>query len=153
MLAPIDIVAAGAQISGFEQSVYSALEDVQRAENNLKNLIAENRTAPVWNAAIVPTDDVSLQPPAVTLDDAMRTAFLNRQELQQSDVQRQINEIDQRFYREQTKPQVDLIASYGVQGLAGSVTSSVNPLTASNSRPVYLNRSAAEAFDSVKMFP
>jgi len=69
----------------------------------------------------------------VSLDDAMRTAFQNRQELQQSDVQRQINEIDQRFYREQTKPQVDLIASYGVQGLAGSVTSSVNPLTASNS--------------------
>ena len=43
VLAPIDVVAADAQVSGYEQSVYSALEDVQRAENNLKNLIAENR--------------------------------------------------------------------------------------------------------------
>jgi outer membrane protein TolC len=41
MLAPIDVVAAEAQVSGFEQSVYSALDDVGRAENALKNLIAQ----------------------------------------------------------------------------------------------------------------
>ena len=36
MLAPIDVVAAEAQVSGFEQSVYSALDDVGRAENALE---------------------------------------------------------------------------------------------------------------------
>src|SRR5262245_47677451 len=42
-LAPIDVVAAEAQITTFEQNVYSALEEVSKSENNLKNLIAKNQ--------------------------------------------------------------------------------------------------------------
>jgi HAE1 family hydrophobic/amphiphilic exporter-1 len=133
MLAPIDVVAAEAQVSGFEQTVYSALDDVGRAENNLKNLVAENREAPIWRVAIVPTESVDLAPPQVSLDDAMQAALKSRPELQSSDVAREINEIEQRFAREQARAQVDLVASYGLVGLAGAVnTSGANPLTASN---------------------
>ncbi|HEX8721384.1 MAG TPA: TolC family protein [Pyrinomonadaceae bacterium] len=133
LLAPIDVVAAEAQISGFEQSVYSALDDVGRAENNLKNLVAENRDAPIWKVAIVPTESVDLAPPQVSLDDAMQAALKSRPELQSSDVAREINEIELRFAREQTRPQVDLVASYGMVGLAGATnTTGANPLTASN---------------------
>jgi HAE1 family hydrophobic/amphiphilic exporter-1 len=133
MLAPIDVVAAEAQVSGFEQSVYSALDDVGRAENSLKNLIAENREASLWNVAIVPTDPVDLNVPPVGLPEAMTAALKSRPELQASDVAREINEIEQRFAREQTRPQLDLVGSYGVVGLSGSLntTSGVNPLTAS----------------------
>jgi outer membrane protein TolC len=133
-LAPIDVVAVEAQVSGFEQSVYSALEDVQRAENNLKNLIAENRQSPFWNVSIIPADSVDLTPPAVNLNEAMDAALANRPELQQSTAAREINEIDQRYFREQTKPQIDLVGSYGVVGLAGALNSSAttNPLTASS---------------------
>jgi HAE1 family hydrophobic/amphiphilic exporter-1 len=135
VLAPIDVVAANAQVSGYEQSVYSALEDVSRAENNLKNLIAEDRNAPIWASSLVPTDSVELVPPAITLPDAMQAALDNRPELKQSDVVREINELDQRYYREQTKPQVDLIGTYGVVGLSGTVdTNAANPLTASSER-------------------
>ncbi|PYT04240.1 MAG: hypothetical protein DMF65_02570 [Acidobacteria bacterium] len=133
MLAPIDVVAAEAQVSGFEQNVYSALDDVGRAENNLKNLVAENRESPLWNASIVPVDSVDLATPRVELTDAMQVALKNRPELSSSDVAREINEIEQRFAREQTKPQVDLVASYGLVGLAGTVnTSGANPLTSSS---------------------
>jgi outer membrane protein len=133
-LAPIDVVAAEAQISGFEQSVYTALDDVNRAENNLKNLIAEDSDAPLWNVSIVPTDPVDLAPPGVTLADAVAVAFKNRPELQSSDVAREINLIEQRFAREQSRPQVDLVATYGLTGLAGSLNDSggANPFTASN---------------------
>jgi outer membrane protein TolC len=124
-------VAAEAQISGFEQSVYSALDDVGRAENNLKNLVAENRESPLWKTAIVPTESVELAPPQVALDDAMQYALKSRPELLSSDVAREINEIEQRFAREQTRPQVDLVASYGLVGLAGTLQSSTNPLTSS----------------------
>jgi outer membrane protein len=134
MLAPIDVVAAEAQVSGFEQSVYSALDDVGRAENNLKNLIAENRESALWNVSIVPTDSVDLPPPAVQLNEAMQVALKSRPELQSSDVAREINLIEQRYAREQTKPQVDFNASYGVVGLAGATngTSAGNPLTTSS---------------------
>ncbi|HEX6185539.1 MAG TPA: TolC family protein [Pyrinomonadaceae bacterium] len=133
LLAPIDVVAAEAQVSGFEQSVYSALDDVGRAENYLKSLVAENREAPIWRVAIVPVDAVDLAPPQVSLDEAMAAALKGRPELLSSDVAREINEIEQRFAREQTRPQVDLVASYGLVGLAGAENSAgLNPLTASN---------------------
>jgi len=135
-LAPIDVVAVEAQVSGFEQSVYSALEDVQRAENNLKNLIAENRQSPFWNVSLIPVDPVDLTPPVANLNEAMDSALANRPELQQATVAREINEIDQRYFREQTKPQVDLVGSYGIVGLAGaqSISGDVNPFTASSAQ-------------------
>ena len=136
MLAPIDVVAADAQVSGYEQSVYSALEDVSRAENNLKNLIVENRSSSIWNSSIIPTDAVDNVPPSITLPDAMQAAMENRPELAQADVAQAINEIDQRYFREQTKTQVDLIGSYGVVGLSGSLNTAAgaNPLTSSTER-------------------
>jgi outer membrane protein TolC len=136
VLAPIDVVAVEAQVSGYEQSVYTALEEVQRAENNLKNLIAENRQSPFWNVSLIPVDSVDLTPPATNLNQAMEAAIANRPELQQSTVAREINEIDQRYFREQTKPQIDLIGSYGVVGLAGALNSSdaVNPFANSTTQ-------------------
>jgi outer membrane protein len=132
-LAPIDIVAAEAQISTYEQGVFSALEEVSRSENLLKHLIAENQSAPIWSESIVPSDPVDLQVPAVSLPDALQTAMQNRPELQQSNVVKEINEIDQRFYKNQTKPEVDLVGTYGINGLAGAVsTAGVNPFTASS---------------------
>lgn len=132
-LAPIDVVAAEAQISTYEQGVFSALEEVSRAENNLKNLIAENQRSQLWSESIVPTDPVDLQVPEVSLPDALRTAMENRPELQQSTLAKEINQIDQRFFKDQTKPAVDLVGTYGSSGLAGAIsTSGVNPFTASS---------------------
>jgi len=132
-LAPIDVVAAEAQISTYEQGVFSALEDVSRSENLLKHLIAENQSSPIWNESIVPTDPVDLQVPGVSLPDALQTAMQNRPELQQANVVKEINEIDQSYFKNQTKPAVDLVGTYGVNGLAGSVsTAGVNPFTASS---------------------
>lgn len=131
-LAPIDIVAAEAQISTFEQSVFSAAEDVSRTENNLKNLIAQNKTAQIWTESIIPIDPVELAVPDVPLGDALKTAMDNRPELQQSNVVREINQIDQSYFKDQKKPGVDLVASYGVVGLAGTLSGGNNPLTASS---------------------
>jgi len=132
-LAPIDIVAAEAQISTYEQGVFGALEEVSRSENNLKNLIAENQSSPLWSESIVPSDPVNLQVPAISLPDALQTAMANRPELQQANVVKEINEIDQRYFKNQTKPAIDLVGSYGINGLAGAISSTgVNPFTASS---------------------
>jgi outer membrane protein TolC len=133
-LAPIDVVAAEAQVAGFEQSLFSSLEEVSRSENNLKNLIAVNRQADLWNLAIVPTDSVDIAPPEISLPEAMKAAMDNRPELQQSNIAREINQVDQKFFREQTKPAIDLVGSYGLVGLAGTSSGGVNPFTASSTQ-------------------
>lgn len=132
-LAPIDIVASEAQISTYEQRVFSALEEVSRSENSLKNLIAENQRAAIWSESLVPVDPIDLAVPAISLPEALQTAMENRPELQQSNVLREINELDQKYFKDQTKPAIDLVGTYGVTGLAGSVSSNiVNPFTASS---------------------
>ncbi|HEX7335531.1 MAG TPA: TolC family protein [Pyrinomonadaceae bacterium] len=132
-LAPIDVVAAEAQISTYEQNVFGAVEEVSRSENSLKNLIAENQKAELWIESIVPTDSAELTVPEISLPDALKTAMENRPELQQSNVLREINQIDQRYFKDQTKPAIDLVGTYGVSGLAGSISSAgVNPFTASS---------------------
>ena len=128
-LAPIDVVAADTQVANLELAVYDALEVVNRAENTLKNLIAQDKNDSLWAESIVPTDSVELDAPRTTLPEALTLALANRPEIEINDAQRDINELDQRFYRDQTKPQVDLVASYTTSGVGGSVNPSfTNPL-------------------------
>jgi HAE1 family hydrophobic/amphiphilic exporter-1 len=131
-LAPIDIVAAETQVANFEQAVYDALNTVNTAENVLKNLMAPNRNDPLWSEALTPVEPVDVPVPNPAPSDAVTTAVENRPELEINGKQKEINSIDQRLYRDQKKPQFDLIASYGSAGVGGSLNPSfVNPLTRS----------------------
>ena len=122
VLAPIDIVQAQGQLATFEQNVYTAQETVTRNENTLKTLILPDRTAPEWSQPILPVSPIALEPPHVPLELAQADALKNRPELEQLDLSIDSNQIDQRYYRNQTKPQIDLFATSTSQGLAGSPT-------------------------------
>ncbi|HMQ04728.1 MAG TPA: TolC family protein [Pyrinomonadaceae bacterium] len=126
-LAPIDIVAAETQVANFEQAVYDALNIVGIAENNLKNLIAANRTDLLWGRSVTPIDPVDLDPPLTTLSQAIETALQNRPELEIIKAQRDLNSIDQRYYKEQTRPQIDLVASYSSSGIGGAENPNFSP--------------------------
>ncbi|HYP01622.1 MAG TPA: TolC family protein, partial [Pyrinomonadaceae bacterium] len=133
VLAPIDIVAANTQVTTFEQNVYTAQESVTRAENSLKTLILAERTAALWSRPLTPVTPVSLEPPRVPLEQAVRAAIDNRPELAQLQTNAEINQIDTRFFRDQSKPQIDLVGTYTSVGLAGStVTPTINPNTSAN---------------------
>ncbi|MEZ5346607.1 MAG: TolC family protein [Pyrinomonadaceae bacterium] len=119
-LAPIDIVAANSQITTFEQNVYTAQEDVTRAENNLKTLMLADRSAPEWSRPITPISEISLSPPLVDLEVATIDALRNRPEIAQFRTSDEINKIDERYFRDLTKPQIDLFGTYTMQGLAGT---------------------------------
>ena len=122
VLAPIEIVAATGQIATFEQNVYVAQEGVTRAENTLKALMLPDRAAAEWSRPITPVSPISLEPPKVSLSDAIAEAMQGRPEIAQFDASAEVNKIDERYFRNQTKPQIDLVTSYTTQGLAGAVT-------------------------------
>ncbi len=119
-LAPIDIVAAETQVANFEQAVYDALNVVSQAENNLKNLISPNKNDALWSESVTPVDSVDLDAPRTTLTEALEAAMENRPELEINQAQKDINAIDQRYYKELKKPQIDLVASYTSSGIGGS---------------------------------
>jgi HAE1 family hydrophobic/amphiphilic exporter-1 len=122
VLAPIDIVAATAQITTFEQNVYAAQEDVTRAENTLKTLLLAERSDAAWQRPITPVSPVSLEAPRVGLETSLAEALKNRPEIAQLNTSDELNKVDQRFYKDQTKPQIDLVGAYTSQGLAGTAS-------------------------------
>ncbi|MDH3529248.1 MAG: TolC family protein, partial [Acidobacteriota bacterium] len=125
VLAPIDILAAETQVAELELRVYTALEQVNRSENFLKNLIAENRDDVVWSKSLVPTDNVDLVIPKTTLEEALALAIENRIEFDILDVSKEINEYDKKFYKDQLDPIINLNASYTSSGIGGTANPGV----------------------------
>ena len=132
VLAPIEIVSATAQITTFEQNVYSAQDTVTQAENTLKTLILKDRTADLWSRPLTPVTPVELQAPRVPLDTAVADALKNRPEIQQLQTNSEINKINTDFFRDQTKPQIDLFGTYTSNGLAGGANNITRTSTTVN---------------------
>src|SRR5581483_4065866 len=128
-LAPVEIVSAEAEVKRREEDELTSVENITRAENNLKGMLLADRTAPEWDNVIVPTEKWDPEPVTMTLADAVQTAMANRPELEQLKVQDELTNIDVKFYRNQTRPQLDLIGTYGVTGLAGTLSTTPNLLT------------------------
>jgi len=141
VLAPIDAVAVQTQVANLEQNVYSALEQVNVAENLLKNLIAVDRNDPLWNESLVPTDDVDLKEPLTSLPDALQLALQNRIEMDILDVAKEINDYDQKFYKEQLEPEIALTASYTSTGISGRENS--------NAISIFSNTTSTERLNDV----
>src|SRR5262249_4271329 len=80
----------------------------------------EGPGAELWSTKIVPTETFDLHPIQMSLPDAIKLALANRPELKAIELQKEISRIDVEFYRNQTLPQVDLVAEYGVTGLGGT---------------------------------
>jgi HAE1 family hydrophobic/amphiphilic exporter-1 len=133
LLAPIDVVAAQTQLAGFELNAYSAQTALTNAENNLKMLMLPDRTSALWASALIPVTPPDAAPPTVVLNDAVTAALADRPEMAQVKISGEINEKDRRYFREQTKAQVDLVGSYSLAGLAGPqiIQTGPNPFTAS----------------------
>ncbi|MCA1815256.1 MAG: TolC family protein [Acidobacteria bacterium] len=120
VLAPIEIVAAQTQVTTFEQNVYTAQAAVTTAENTLKTLILPDRLDPLWSRALTPVTPVNLEAPRVAVETAVQAALTSRPDLAQLRTSADINDVNTRFFREQTKPQVDLVGTYTSAGLAGT---------------------------------
>jgi len=118
-LAPIDVVEAATQVENFRQTVAVSQQALTEAENRLKLLMLTNRAAAEWNQPLLPTNVVDRAAPELTVDEAIALALRRRPELAASDTVKAQNEVDRRFYADQTKPQIDLVGGATLSGLSG----------------------------------
>jgi HAE1 family hydrophobic/amphiphilic exporter-1 len=134
-LAPVDAVSTRVEVERRTDEAEAAVETIQRAENALKSLMVAPGNTEMWNAALAPVEKPELDSPAPPpFDDALKIAFKNRPEMEQYRLRGEINNIDVDYFRDQTKPRIDLIASYGAFGLAGKARADLNPISASQER-------------------
>jgi HAE1 family hydrophobic/amphiphilic exporter-1 len=131
-LAPIELVSVEVELERRNEDVLTAIDAVTRAENSLKQLILGDRQASLWAQPILPTDTPDTRSTNYTLNDAVRAAFTNRAEVASNNLRQEINKIEVKFFENQTRPQVDLVAGYTSNGLAGTALSQTNPFSATN---------------------
>ncbi len=87
----------------------------------------------------MPTDAPAVSPNPVSLDDSIKDAMDNRFELRRLKLQQEINAADIKYYKNQTKPQIDLNTTFSLNGLSSNAANSTittNLLT--NSQDLFL---------------
>ena len=119
-LAPIDIVQTEVGIATAEQQIIIAEGLIGDAQDRLKRLL--NLDPARWTVPIVPTDEVRAEQPAVSVEDGMRQALSRRPEIVAAAYHVDSDRIRYEYWRNQTKPALDLVGSYGNTGIGGTTT-------------------------------
>jgi len=121
--APLEKAEVATELANREGDLLLATQTVSINENALKQLVLRDPTSAEWLQTFVPTDipQVSSQP--ISLDTAMSDAMDNRFELRRLKLQKEINAEDIKYFKNQTKPQIDLNTTFSLNGLSRSGTS------------------------------
>lgn len=125
--APLERAEVQVELANREAALLIAVQNVSIAENNLKNLVFKDPSAPEWSAQITPTDTPSFDMTPVNLNEALKEARANRPELRRLRLQNDINAIDITYFKNQTRPQVDVVSTLATTGLAGKDVSGALP--------------------------
>jgi outer membrane protein len=136
-MAPIDVVQAQAQAASSLQNLVVAQATMRTAELALKRLIVNGTQDPNWNATLDPVDRPEFRPEEIDLDAAIRRALSQRTDLLTAQKDVQINDVTLKYLNDQTRPQADLVANYGLSGIGGTqlirqgsgVGTATNPVT------------------------
>ena len=118
-VAPIEVTDAEATVASREVDLISAEETIFRAENTMRSLVSNDRSADIWKRVIVPTDLPDFKAYKVETETAIATALKNRPELEQSRISLDRIDLQTRLNKNNRKWQVDLTSAFGTTGNAG----------------------------------
>ena len=118
-LAPIDIKSAQAEQANRRLTLVQAQATVRTSELALKRLIVSGTDDPLWASSINPVDRPAATAEPINVDAALTRALRERTDLQQSLNNLKISDLNLQNQVDQTRPQLNLTATYGLQGLGG----------------------------------
>ncbi|MEQ1765072.1 MAG: TolC family protein [Pyrinomonadaceae bacterium] len=154
--APLARAEVETELANRETDVLLATQQVARAENILKQLLLKDATSAEWGQPFVPTERPAFSSDPISLDNALKDAMDNRYELQRLKSERDINQIDIKYFRNQTRPQIDLNTTFSLDGLSrGSVSTdpATFPLIASDPVSIATSGNAYLLSELRRLFP
>ncbi|HSD72211.1 MAG TPA: TolC family protein [Thermoanaerobaculia bacterium] len=119
-LAPIDITQTEVGIATAEQDIIIAESLIGDAQDRLKRLLSFSPEQ--WTIPIIPTDEVRAEQATVDVEAGIKTAYERRPEIIVAQYNVDSDRIRYDFWRNQTRPQLDLVGTYGYAGLGGTTT-------------------------------
>ncbi|MGA9995793.1 MAG: TolC family protein, partial [Pyrinomonadaceae bacterium] len=126
--APLARAEVQTELANRESNLLISSQNVSIAENNLKQLIFKDTQSNLWSAQLTPTDQPNFDSNPVNLNDALTEARANRPELRRLHLQGDINDIDLKYFKNQTKPRIDIQSTFATTGLAGTPTTAASSL-------------------------
>jgi outer membrane protein len=121
-LAPLDVVQAEAEAANRRQALAAAEATLQTAQLALKRLIVSGTDDPLWRQELRAIDLPSIEPAPTTADieGAVRRALQRRTDLANARNNLESSDVNLKYYRNQMLPALDVITSYGAQGIGGT---------------------------------
>ena len=117
---PIEEVSPQAEVARREEAVIVAESQIETAEDNLRTLILKIDDPDFWRIRVVPIEIVAFQTTNVDVDGAVRNALDKRTDLSQAQKQLDLDDINIRYLRDQTRPELTADVDYGLAGLGGT---------------------------------
>jgi outer membrane protein len=117
---PIDVVEAEAEVALREEGVILAEAQIRSAEDTLRALVYDPAAPDFWTLRIEPSELPPFQPVVIDLNAAVQNALANRTDVQQARKNIEANDINIRFFRNQTLPDITAAFDYGLVGLGGT---------------------------------
>ena len=129
-MAPLDIVQAEAEVATREESVILAEAAIERAQDTLRALVFNPKSADFWTARIEPTDTVTFQPTTVDIEGATKNALGQRTDVVAARKNLEANDVNIRYFKNQSLPDVTASVNYNARATGGlQVTRARDPLT------------------------
>jgi outer membrane protein len=129
-LAPIDVTTAKSEAASRRLTLVQAQATVRTAELALKRLIVSGTDDPLWTSSINPVDRPATTAEPINVEAAVARALRERTDLQQSRNNLKVADINLQNQVDQTRPQLNLTATYGLNGLGGPYTTkAIDPIT------------------------
>lgn len=119
-MAPLDVVAAEAEVASREEQVINAENLLGDAEDALKRLIFPATTPEMWPLRVVPTDRPSDQPTTIDGETALRAALENRSDIQAARKRLENSAFNAELASSGSLPALDLVGTYGNSGIGGT---------------------------------
>jgi HAE1 family hydrophobic/amphiphilic exporter-1 len=135
-LAAVELAASEAELQRRIDNYVSAVGAVTVAENALKMMLTPDREDPLWRERITPVSDHSTASPTEDLAGAMREALAKRAELRSLAAREDAVAVQKSLAKDQTRPQVNLVANYTNTGLAGTELTVQSPFAAASALQV-----------------
>jgi HAE1 family hydrophobic/amphiphilic exporter-1 len=117
---PIDVVEAESEVAQRDEAVIVSEAQIQTAEDALRTLILDPNSPSFWTTHLEAVDPPLFQTITVDVDAAVRNALDKRTDLQQSVKSMELNDVNIRYLRNQTLPEVTASFDYGLTGLGGT---------------------------------
>ncbi|MCX6545616.1 MAG: TolC family protein [Acidobacteria bacterium] len=119
-MAPIDIVEAEAEVARRDEAAIVAESNVRRAEDALRTLILDPKSATFWAVKFDLTDQPVFAPPTVDVEGAVKAALEKRTDLRSARKNLDLTESNIKFQRNQILPDVNAQVAYGLTGSGGT---------------------------------